>query len=350
MNNWWLDPVADLATDAQKKAEQRQAQLTKPPGSLGRLEQLAVRFAGFQNTPLPVMDKCRVLVFAADHGIAGAGVSVYPQAVTGEMVRNFAHGGAAINVLARHADAEMKVIDVGTIASDADAPGVIRKRVGHGTANFLETAAMSDEQAREAMDIGRHEAVQAAADGVQLLIGGEMGIGNTTAATAIACALLGQAAEHLTGPGTGLDTEGISRKASAIERALDLHQADTALPFDILCRLGGFEIAALTGYYLAAAQQGVPVLIDGYIASAAALLSTRLNPAAGDWMIFAHRSAEPGHRQVLAELSAEPLLDLGMRLGEGSGAALALPLIRQSLALHREMATFGEADISGPSS
>lgn len=344
---WLHVPTAKLDEAAKQHAEQRQAMLTKPPGALGKLEQLAIRLAAMQGTPLPRLDKVSITVFAADHGVAAEGVSAFPQSVTAAMVRNFAHGGAAISVLARQLDAALEVINLGTVDDPGPLDSVLNVRLGPGTANFTQDAAMTAEQLARAIHTGRHSAERARLAGAQLFIGGEMGIGNTTAASAIACALLAAPAVAIAGPGTGLDHHGVERKAEVINRALDWHRAHLADPLEVLRRLGGFEIAALTGSLLACAHMGVPVLVDGFIATVAALVAVRLSPGVADWLIYAHTSAEPGHARVLQALQAQPLLDLGMRLGEGSGAAVAVPLLRLACALHNDMATFAEAQVAG---
>lgn len=325
-------------------ARERQTQLTKPPGSLGRLEELGITLAAMQGTQQPVVDKIWITLFAGDHGVVAEGVSAFPQIVTAEMVRNFARGGAAISVLARLWNARLEVINVGTVQPLEELPGVLEARVGPGTANLMRQPAMTPAQRDEALEAGRAAAERAAINGTQIFIGGEMGIGNTTSATAIACALLGLPATQVTGPGTGLDAIGVSRKVRVIEQALARprnHQ-----PFDVLQQLGGFEIAALVGAYLRCGQLGLPVLVDGFITAAAALVAIRLRPELSAWLFHAHCSAESGHRCLLEALGAQPLLDLGMRLGEGSGAAVAVPILRAAAALHAGMATFAEAGVS----
>ncbi|TSA20685.1 MAG: nicotinate-nucleotide--dimethylbenzimidazole phosphoribosyltransferase [Betaproteobacteria bacterium] len=324
----------------------RQGQLTKPPGALGALEGVAIRLAAMQGVARPQVDRVWIAVFAGDHGVAAEGVSAFPQAVTAEMVKNFARGGAAISVAARAIGASLEVVNLGTVVDISSVPGVLHLRLGAGTANFTQTAAMTDAQCAAAMAAGCESVVRAQAAGMQLYIGGEMGIANTTSAAAVACALLQERPERLAGPGTGLDAAGVTHKAEVIARALALHQASAAVPLEILRRLGGFEIAALTGAYLACAEQGLSVLIDGFISTVAALAAERLAPGAAAWFIYAHTSAEPGHARVLAALAAQPLLGLGMRLGEASGAAVAVPLLRLACALHNEMATFAEAGVS----
>ncbi|MBF0165474.1 MAG: nicotinate-nucleotide--dimethylbenzimidazole phosphoribosyltransferase [Magnetococcales bacterium] len=345
--DWINDPIPCPSLTHQTRAMDRQNQLTKPPGSLGRLEEMAIRICALQGRDAPSLDQVRIVVFAGDHGVARAGVSAYPQAVTLEMVRNFSRGGAAINVLARQLGAHLEVVDVGVVSDPGPLPGVISRRAGFGTADFRAAPAMSEAALAVACAAGAEAVRRARESGCELFIGGEMGIGNTTAATALACALLDEPPQRLAGPGTGLDPAGVARKVAALEEALTRHASALTDPWEMLRHLGGFEIAALTGSMLAAAQQGMPLLVDGFIVSVAALTAVRLRPETGSWLLFAHESAEPGHRAVLAALQAEPLLRLGMRLGEASGAALAVPLLRCACALHREMATFVEAGVSG---
>lgn len=343
----WLGHVIKMPSEEwQYRAQQRQNQLTKPQGSLGLLEYIAVRLAAMQETEQPALENIRISVFAADHGVVEEGVSLFPQSVTTAMVKNFAEGGAAISVLAQLHHAALEVIDVGTKCNPGPLPRVISMRVAAGTENMTRKAAMTMEQLTLAMQAGREAADRARSHGAQLFIGGEMGIGNTTSATALACAVLEKPALELTGPGTGLDSAGVTKKAAVIERALSLHQQDTVEPLKLLCGLGGFEIAALVAAYVRCAQLGLPVLIDGFICSAAALVATRLSPDAKQWWFYAHTSAEPGHAAMMQALHARPLLNLGMRLGEGSGAAVAVSIMRSALALHNNMATFAEADVA----
>ena len=345
--HWLRAPAAAPNEAAGRAAEHRQVQLTKPPESLGQIERLAIRLAALQGTSEPAVDRVHIAVFAADHGVAAEQVSAFPQSVTIEMVRNFARGGAAINVLARELGATLEVINLGTVNDTGPLAGIIDCRLGPGTANFTRAPAMSPEQCTRALKAGRHAAERARLAGAQLFIGGEMGIGNTTAAAAIACALLDLPSEQLVGPGTGIDAAGMAHKREVTRRALAQHRAHLADPVEVLRRLGGFEIAAVAGSYLACAQRGLPVLVDGFIASVAALVAVRLCQGAGAWFLFAHTSAEPGHRRVLEALKGQPLLDLGMRLGEGSGAAVAVPLLRLACTLHNKMATFTDAGVSG---
>jgi len=345
--NWLTGDIKSFDEKTIRAARARQAQLTKPPGALGELESLAIFLAGAQARELPRVDKVWISIFAGDHGVVETGVSAFPQSVTAEMIKNFSRGGAAISVLARALGAQLDVIDMGTVAGLQDVPGVMHLNLGPGTANFVHTEAMSEAQCTLALDAGRAAVERACAENTDLFIGGEMGIGNSTAAAALGCALLGEAPVRMTGAGTGLDAAGISRKAQVIARAVALHGPHVRNPIDALCRLGGFEIAALTGAYLACAQRGIPALVDGFIATAAALVAERIHPGSSCWFLYAHESAEPGHAGLLAALEAKPLLSLNMRLGEGSGAAVAVPLLRLACTLHNDMATFAEAAVPG---
>lgn len=342
----WLQHACAVPDNAcRAAAEQRQACLTKPPGSLGQLEATAIALAAMQASPNPSAQRVWISVFAADHGVADEGVSAFPQVVTGEMVRNFASGGAAISVLAKQLDARLEVVNLGTVNDPGEIDGVRRAIIAPCSSNICNAPAMTREQLHAALRAGLDSAQAARADGAQVFIGGEMGIANTTAATALACALLGLQPDTITGAGTGLDADGIARKAQVIARALATHDnADTALE-QLRC-LGGFEIAALVGAFIGAAQSGITVLVDGYITTAAALAAVRINPGVRDWLLFSHASAERGHRRLLEALDATPLLQLDMRLGEASGAATAMPLLRLACALHNSMATFEQAGVS----
>ena len=344
-NTWWLTPAREVDQDSRKQALARQQQLTKPTGSLGQLEAVAVQLAGLQGRVKPQADKVWIAIFAGDHGVVAEGVSAYPQEVTGQMLHNFIMGGAAISVLARQLSAQLDVVDLGTV-SPLNLPGVRHLNLGAGTANFAKGEAMSQAQLEGALAGGRDSVLRAKAAGTELFIAGEMGIGNTTAASAVACSLLSCPASLLVGPGTGLDAQGINHKAQVIEQALQLHAAQTGDALGSLRALGGFEVAALVGAYLACAQEGIAALVDGFICTVAALVAVRLNPSCREWLFFGHRGAEPGHRHVLETLQAEPLLELGLRLGEGSGAALAVPLVRLACELHNGMATFAEAAVA----
>jgi len=345
MSGWWTQACREPDALIEQQALARQAQLTKPTGSLGQLETLAVQLAALQGRETPSADRIAITVFAADHGVATRGVSAFPQAVTQQMIANFAGGGAAISVLARALDARLEVVDVGSCNAAAVPAGVVDARIAAGTADLSRGPAMTTAQLAQALDAGR--AAVARAGQVDLFIAGDMGIANTTAATALACALLGAAPRELVGPGTGLDAAGVSRKAEVIAEALALHADHLHDPEAALARLGGFEIAAIAGSYIACAQAGTLVLVDGFITSSAALCAVRLNPAVRPWLLFAHRSAEPGHARMLTAMNAAPLIDLDLRLGEASGAAVAVPLLRLACALHNGMATFASAGIAG---
>lgn len=347
---WLKEPVARPDDESARQAAERQAMLIKPPGALGRLETLAIRLAAWQGTPKPSADRVRIVLFAGDHGVVEEGVSAFPQSVTAAMVRQFARGGAAVSVLARTLGAELEVINLGTVEDTGPVAGALNLCLGPGTVNFTRGPAMTERQLAQALCAGCDAAERARAAGAQIFIGGEMGIGNTTAAAALASALVGETPEALAGPGAGLGSEGVRHKAEVIRRALALHGPHLADPLEALRRLGGFEIAALAGAFVACAQQGLPVLVDGFICTAAALAAERLCPGAVGWFLYGHASAEPGHARILAALDGKPLLDLGMRLGEGSGAAVAVPLLRLACALHGGMATFEEAGIAGKSS
>lgn len=341
---WLADDPRPFDTRAADAARARQETLTKPPGSLGDLEMLAIRLAGWQRRERPSVERVHITVFAGDHGIAAEGVSAFPQAVTVEMLRNFARGGAAISVLARTLGATFEVVNLGTVIPVAG--GAHDTWLGPGTVSFVQDAAMSEAQFAAALEAGRRSVERAVAADAQLYIGGEIGIGNTTTAAALACALLRAEPETLAGPGTGLDAQGVARKAAVIRRSLEHHAGALGSAAEILRRLGGFEIAALAGAYVRCAQMGLPAVIDGFIATTAALVARQLRPGAEAWWLFSHRSREPGHSALLAALDARPLLELGMRLGEGTGAAMVVPMLRLACELHGGMATFAEAGVS----
>ncbi len=339
--------IEPLDERAMELARARLDRLTKPPGSLGRLEELAVQVAGITASGRPRIERKVVFVFAGDHGVVAEGVSPYPQVVTAQMVANFVRGGAAINVLARRAGADVVVADLGVAAAEYLPPaGFVSLRIGAGTRNFVSGDAMSREEALDAIRSGYDLAARTVAPRATLVGLGEMGIGNTTASSAIVAALLGCRPGDVVGPGTGLDPEGVRRKAAVVERALQARAPNPEDPLDVLAKLGGFEIAGLVGVALAAAERRVPVLVDGFISGAAALVAARLAPAIRPYLIASHCSAEPGHRAILRALELRPLLDLSLRLGEGTGAALAMPLVEAALAILDEMATFEEAGVA----
>jgi nicotinate-nucleotide--dimethylbenzimidazole phosphoribosyltransferase len=328
------------------RAAARLDSLTKPPGSLGRLEELAARVACVQETVRPKAARKRIVLMAADHGVVAEGVSPYPQDVTMQMVENFAHGGAAINQLAATARAELTLVDIGVAGDLSELDGIVHAKLAQGTANFVQGPAMTRALCAEAILVGARLAQEAAADGVELIGTGEMGIGNTTAATALTCAFTGVAPLSVTGPGTGLDDAGIVRKAAVVGRALEVNAGLLTDPLGILAALGGLEIAGLAGVVIGAAASRRCVVVDGYISGAAALAALRICPGCADYVFPSHRSAEPGHAVVLVALGLEPVLDLDMRLGEGTGAALAFGIIEAACRMMSGMATFAEAGVS----
>lgn len=338
-----IAPLVD--SSAMELARMRQQQLTKPAGSLGRLEDIAVQMAGITQRPLPMVKRKAVIVMAGDHGVASEGVSAYPSAVTAQMVHNFLQGGAAINALARYVGARVVVVDVG-VAADLSHPDLLSRKVAHGTANMALTPAMTREQMLEAMQVGidvfdaQHE------QGVDLVATGDMGIGNTTAASAITAALLQVPVAHVTGRGTGIDDQQLAAKIQVIEKALARHRPDAQDPYDVLMKVGGLEIAGLVGVIVGAASRHVPVVIDGFISGAAALVACVLNPDTSAYLFAGHVSVERGHRLILEWLGLSPLLDLNLRLGEGTGAVLAMTIIEAALHAHAEMATFEQAGVS----
>ncbi|HET7314131.1 nicotinate-nucleotide--dimethylbenzimidazole phosphoribosyltransferase [Salinisphaera sp.] len=345
--DWLFEPVAQLDESARVAAIARQNQLTKPPGSLGRLETIATDFAAWQGRERPALARIGLAVFAGDHGVAARGVSAFPQAVTAQMVANFAAGGAAVAVLAREAGASMAVVNLGTVTPTDAVPGVINHRLAPGTADFTQQPAMDSATLGAAMAAGAGQVEP----GLSLFVGGEMGIANTTSAAAVFAALADLDGAATVGRGTGVDDAGLAAKRAAVDAGLARHRErwcsespETAALAVLEC-LGGLEIAALVGAFIAAAQRAVPVLVDGFISSVAALAAVRLNAGVADWLIFGHRSAEAGHARVLEALGAKALLDLDMRLGEGSGAMIAIPVIRAALAVHAKMATFADARV-----
>lgn len=329
-----------------ERARGRQRELTKPPGSLGRLEEIANRVVAIQATLTPVIERPRVVVFAADHGVCAEGVNPYPQAVTAQMVANFLRGGAAINALAEAAGADLEIVDAGVAFPIDDAPGLIRRPIARGTRNFCVEPAMTREQAESAISLGIELAERASREGCTLIGIGEMGIGNTTAASAITCVLTGLEPAAAVGRGTGADEAGLARKQSAVERAVQLHRGETGEPIGLLACLGGFEIGAMCGVCLGAAAAHCAVLVDGFIASTAAALAVSFEPAVRDYLFPAHLSTEPGHAALLKIIGGRALLHLEMRLGEGTGAALAIPIVRAAVAAFTGMATFASAGIS----
>ncbi len=344
--SWLNDTAKAWDHNSLLDAQAHQMQLTKPPGALGRLEELAINFAAMQGVVKPEIDNINICIFAGDHGVTDENISAFPQAVTAQMVENFIHGGAAISVLANQLNANLTVVDVGINAPPNSSQKVLNKRVVNGTANFAVKAAMTETELCSALYVGYELVEQSVQNNTQLFIGGEMGIGNTTSATALAAVELEVNVEQLVGPGTGLDADGIAHKRLVIEQALELHKDKTKDALTRLQYFAGAEIAALVGAYVRCAQVGIPVLVDGYISSVAVLYALAINPDVGNWFIYGHQSKEPGHKYVLQALKATPLLDLDMRLGEGSGAAMAVSIIKQAIGLHNNMATFEQAGVA----
>jgi nicotinate-nucleotide--dimethylbenzimidazole phosphoribosyltransferase len=342
-----LAQIAPLNAPAMQAARARQDGLTKPQGSLGRLEELSVQLAGISGRcPPPLPARRAVLVFAGDHGVVAQGVSAYPQEVTPQMVYNFLRGGAAINVLARQAGARVIVVDAGVASNLAPAEGLVSGKIARGTADMSVGPAMTRAHARVAVELGIRVAEAEIARGLDLLACGEMGIGNSTPATAIIATFSGKPVREITGPGTGLSAPAVAFKAAVVERSLAFNRPDPGDGLDVLAKVGGYEIGAIAGAMLAAAAHQVPVVVDGFIATAGALIASALAPQASAYMIAGHRSAEPGHDAALACLGLRPLLDLGMRLGEGTGAVLAMNLVDAAARILGEMATFAEAGVS----
>jgi len=337
--------AAAIDRDAINEAMQRQTQLTKPPGALGRLESIACWLAGRQGRTIPQPLQSAILLFAGDHGVTTERVSAYPSIVTQEMVKNFVAQGAAINVLARQIDARLQVVDVGVDGDLDGMAGIVHAKVQRGSSNIVHGPAMSLDICLQAQRAGMDQADAAIDNGATLLIAGEMGIGNTTPSAALICAILEMDADLVVGYGTGIDSEARTHKVEIVRKALarigEIHDGNA-----ILAQLGGLEIAAICGLLLRAAERGVPVLLDGFIVTAAALVAERIMPGAREWWLASHRSQERGHQLAIEALKLEPLLDLGLRLGEGSGAALAVPLLQAAIALHANMATFDSAGIS----
>lgn len=338
-----IRPLDQAAIDA---ARARQDQLTKPRGALGRLEALSIQIAGITGVPRPRLRAPAVVVMAADHGIAHQGVSAYPTEVTPQMVLNFLAGGAAINVLARHVGARVVVVDMGVARDLPPHPDLLVRKLASGTADFTREPAMSRAQAQAALEAGIGIAGALIDNGVDCLATGDMGIGNTSASSAIVAAITGRPVAEVTGRGSGVDDAGLQRKVTLIEAALALHRPAPHDGLDVLAKVGGFEIGGLAGVILGAAARRTPVVIDGFISGAAALIACSLAPAAQPYLVAAHRSVEQGHQAIFARLDLEPLFDLGMRLGEGTGAALGLSLCQAACKLLDEMATFAEAGVA----
>ncbi len=341
-----IKSIQPLDEAAMQAAQARQNELTKPQGSLGRLEALSIQLAGITGQPRPSVARKAVIVMAGDHGVARNGVSAFPAEVTPQMVLNFLAGGAAINVLARQAGARVTIVDVGVASDFADAPGLVRRKVAHGTADFTRGPAMTAAEAEQAIQAGLDVVAAEIAAGLDLVATGDMGIGNTTPSSAIIAALSGLPVASVTGRGTGVDDAGLARKVAAIETALAVNRPDPTDAFDVLCKVGGLEIAGLAGVIIGAASRRVPVVIDGFISGAAAVIAVGLAPAARPYLIASHRSVEVGHAAMFDLLGVRPLFDFDLRLGEGTGAVLACHVIEAAARILDEMATFADAGVS----
>jgi nicotinate-nucleotide--dimethylbenzimidazole phosphoribosyltransferase len=341
--------IPALARDLEPALQQRINSKTKPLGALGRLEELALQIGRIQQTLQPELRQPAILVFAGDHGIAQSGVSPFPQEVTFQMVQNFLAGGAAINVFARQHGITLRVVDAGVNADFAAHSGLVHAKVGKGTANFLQQPAMTAEQCRQAVCKGAELAQAEIAGGSNVLGFGEMGIANTSSSAALMSVLCEMSVAECAGRGTGLDDEGLQRKIGILEQAVQLHHIKPTQPIQALITFGGFEIAMMVGALLGAAEQRAVLLIDGFIATTALLVASRIQPEILDYCVFTHRSGEAGHSRLLQVLNASPLLDIGMRLGEGTGCAMAWPLVQSSVAFLNEMASFESAGVSGRS-
>ena len=342
-----LDRIRPLDEAAMATARARQDQLTKPLGALGRLEALSVQIAGITGALQPPLERKAVIVMAADHGVAAQGVSAYPQEVTPQMVLNFLRGGAAINVLAKQTNARVVVVDIGVASALPTHPQLLARKIALGTHDFTLGQAMTRDEAIAAIETGIVVVEEQAKLGLHVVATGEMGIGNTTASSALIAAFTGATPERVTGWGTGISDTIRQHKVAVIAQALALHRPDPADAVGVLAAVGGFEIAGLAGVILGAAAHRVPIVLDGLIAGAAALVAAALTPGVVDYCIPSHRSAEQGHAIALRHLGLSPLLELDLRLGEGTGALLAMPLIEAAVRLLNEMATFGEAGVSG---
>ena len=338
--------INGLDRDIMSQAQAHQYNLTKPRGSLGRLEELAVKICGIRRELHPQLKKKRVIVFAGDHGVVEEGVSAYPKEVSAQMVLNFLNGGAGINQIARVVGAEVQVVDIGVDYDFPELKGLLKRKVAKGTKNFTREPAMRIEETIHAIETGIELADSSAKDGISLIAGGDMGIGNTTPASALFCAYLGLSADEVVGPGTGITPETLKHKIDVVNRALQKHRDAFSDPLKTLSALGGLEIAGLAGLYLGAVKNRLVALVDGFIASSAALSAIKLCPLVKEHLIFSHLSEERGHRIALETMGVKPLLNLEMRLGEGTGACLAMALVDAALACHNQMATFQSAGVS----
>lgn len=342
-----ISQISEPDQNAMQRARDHLQQLTKPPGSLGRLEDLTIRLAGITGDPQSTFPDKRVVVMAADHGVVEEGISAFPKEVTGQMVYNFLQGGAAINVMTRQAGARVVCVDIGVAADLKEANGLLRKKVGYGSKNMRREPALTLEQVRLAIEVGIETAFELIENGASLLATGEMGIGNTTASSAVLAALTGKAVSAVVGRGTGITDAVLGHKIRVIEESLQLQQPKSDDVYDVLQKVGGIELCGLAGLILGAAEKSIPIVIDGFISTVAAYCAVKMCPNARHYLIASHQSEEPGHRLVLSELELQPILYGDMRLGEGTGAALLFPTIDTIQAIMREMSTFTSAGVSG---
>ena len=337
--------ITSVKTEFTEKAQKRLDDLTKPRGSLGRLEEFAKRLVAITEEAMPVLDNKVIFTFAGDHGVVQEGVSAYPSEVTKQMVLNFLRGGAGINVLARHAGAEVVVIDIGVKGNFDEIDGLISKKIVSGTRNIRKGPAMTRSEAETCIEVGITLAEEYAKKGYRLFGTGEMGIGNTTPSSAIAAVLTGRAVSEVSGRGSGIDEDTFINKIRVIEDALRINRPKPSDPLDVLSKVGGAEIGGIAGLIIGAAANRTPVVIDGFISTAGALIAYCLEPKTKDYMFAAHNSVEKGHKAMLEKIGLDPILDLNLRLGEGTGAALAMFIIEAGLKIYKEMATFGEAGV-----
>ncbi|MDH3365186.1 MAG: nicotinate-nucleotide--dimethylbenzimidazole phosphoribosyltransferase [Thermoplasmata archaeon] len=343
----YISKIRGADVEAAESARHIQDTLTKPPGSLGKLESLSIRLAGVYGRSRPSVGSKTVFTMAADHGVTAEGVSAYPSDVTRQMVLNFASGGAAINVLARHMGAEVKVVDMGVASDEAWPEPIVNRKIAMGTRNMTHGPAMSLDEARKSLEIGAELVAQAVENGATAIAIGDMGIGNTTAASAITSVMTGKTPAEVTGRGTGIDDSKLRLKVAVIGKAINLNSPESSDGIDTLSKVGGFEIGGLAGVALGAASSRVPVFLDGFVSSSAALIAAEICPKSVDFMIASHLSVEPGHAFVLEHLGLAPVLDLNMRLGEGTGAVLAFGMAEAACKILSEMATFDSAGVSG---
>lgn len=341
-----ISQIVPVKNDFAVKAQTRIDDLTKPIGSLGRLEEFARRLVAITENTMPALPKKVVFTFAGDHGIVDAGVSAYPKEVTPQMVVNFLNGGAAINVLARHGGAENVIVDIGVNYDFGNAAGLINRKVMPGTRNMLKEPAMTRDEAERCIAVGIELASEYASKGYDMFCTGDMGIGNTTPSSAITAVMTGRGVAEVTGRGTGLDDKGLEQKVKTIEEVIRLRKPDPSDPIDVLSKVGGTEIGGIAGLILGAAARHIPVVVDGFISTAGALIAHGIAPVTADYMFAGHNSVEVGHQAAMKKMGLSPILDLDLRLGEGTGAALAMTVIEAALKIYREMATFSEAGVS----